>query len=602
MLNLTEETPLKDVSPPSTPTTQAGQEASTTPTNSGSATPRKRKTASTTPEKQGDAAPEMPPLPEPAADASAPVKVEDAARAAKRSSAVRAPPAAVTTAGRPPSVASSTRTSTTARHNKRGSVDRFSLRSFLGNSSSGSVHKPSTSPPAGSPVKPTQRAQATVPEETPERRRSTRRQKAMSMQPFSSSPTKQRQPDANPVPKPQDERRRTRSSVNGSMVPAPVKSTRRQSTAAMPPPPVPAPTRPAGMQNRPPSSVTSEMSWASRPSDVTASPSGKAKKVMDWFRKRSSRAPPPPQPFRPDFSTNTAGDLTPRTAPSLVMTPPQPAASAESEESAAHTASDDHAGIVGGERSVPSSRSASGAQSHLSHVTSTSSAATTISTEELPVVREPLAPAKQQQQQQQQQPAPQKQAGKTAPKGKLPPFDASKLNLHQGALDTSAVTSRYPPHVMSDLRVLLWNMGIDIVGLDGDFKLKCVRLSRKKAIAQQQQHASIVGLGLSTNERRASVAMPTSASLASIASATGPAANTFRSLFSSSTSSSALSSSMTSSSTRARQNSLHASSTPATSPAFSLDGFDSYSSPSSSPMLSRPSEGAVVRPRFGSSD
>ncbi|GAA98916.1 uncharacterized protein L969DRAFT_104375 [Mixia osmundae IAM 14324] len=62
------------------------------------------------------------------------------------------------------------------------------------------------------------------------------------------------------------------------------------------------------------------------------------------------------------------------------------------------------------------------------------------------------------------------------------PFNEARLRFHHGAVDQNAITSRPPVLVMDDVRKVLWDMGIEVVS-EGDFKVKCVRKSRKKASA-----------------------------------------------------------------------------------------------------------------------
>lgn len=349
------------------------------------------------------------------------------------------------------------------------SIDRFSIRALLGGGSpSGSTlertqsqnaRRASTSNSKTADAVRAAEAEALEKEraleEVTNARRQSRRQKAMSLQPFKTGTASSKLTRT-----PKLEAGETFASISMPRT----RSSTVVPSLGMPPPPRPY----AGATNSrilPTSASTTnkfsdvEANWNS--SQASATPSGKANAVMAWFRRRSTRGMPSPEipqsPIATDFDrrssvlpsipsssaieelslpfpTTEAAVSTPMVkAPSVIVT------------AAVNPEPERYAIDARGERSVPASRSASGAQSHLSQMSAvtTSTLATTASNSSSTIHAPPLGAA----------------------------FTNAKLRIHQGALDKKAITSKSPQLVIVDLRNALWKMGIDVVQ-EGEFS-KC---------------------------------------------------------------------------------------------------------------------------------
>ncbi|KAE8214051.1 hypothetical protein CF327_g2519 [Tilletia walkeri] len=86
------------------------------------------------------------------------------------------------------------------------------------------------------------------------------------------------------------------------------------------------------------------------------------------------------------------------------------------------------------------------------------------------------------------------------------PFTDTVLREHLGAVDQSALTSRAPPQVFAEVRKALYEMGIEVrKERDEEFKLECVRRKKAKTLLGATQ-----GLGLSI---RSSVFRPSEAEM-----------------------------------------------------------------------------------------
>lgn len=410
------------------------------PSSSALNTPRKRKNTGS----PSDAAPSdlpAPPLPTPSTETTPKAKKTSAA---SHPSFVDAPPPP-----RPESVASSTAT----KHKKAGSIDRFSIRSLLSGSTTSlekGTSRPTTSSTERAKAAEAKREADAVAKEEASTRQKSRRQKALSLQPFRSGTSakvaKATRQEEVPLPTARDGARTRSSTVTAA-------SKTAGSTAQ--------PTRPPSSFRMPTHASTTkrssdiEATWSSRESGASSSSSGKAKAVMDWFRRRSTRGfpgaeanQPPPTDFdrvRPSsaalsLASTREGASTPAPASSAMSKAPSDVSKAPSVVvTAALTPpiEEPHYPIDFGE-SQPSSRSASGAQSHLSHMTS-STMATTASSVHSPSTQALIAA-----------------------------FTDLKLRVHGGALDKNAITSRSPPVVMGELRSVLWQMGVDAVQ-EGDY-------------------------------------------------------------------------------------------------------------------------------------
>lgn len=356
-------------------------------------------------------------------------------------------------------------TGTGNRHRKAAaSVDRFSLRSLLGGGPSGdkvTSGSPTLSPPVRRGSLMGQRASKIPFSEAPpsttsppsDDKRTSRRQKAMSLQPFGKGPSSAavaavrlpKGPEVEPVD--MREGARTRSSTMTPLQSPPDSAAR---TITNRPPRASAITAPRSSTTSTLTALDSEWSGArsssgSRMGSSTSSaPMNKAKLVMDWFRRKSVRGEAVSQPLATDFDRYRPSTL------STVLEPVSAAAVAPVDWAGADgkaqglglapttLASTNPSVIVTGApgsgetRETPgildgprrSSRDSSSAQGRLSKNNSISSTGTVA-----------LSSA-------------------AGPSG-------AGLRVHQGALDRSAVTSRAPGLVMEDLRNVLWNMGID---------------------------------------------------------------------------------------------------------------------------------------------
>ncbi|GAA5951110.1 hypothetical protein JCM21900_005727 [Sporobolomyces salmonicolor] len=454
-LPLTFTPPLVPFPTPSTPPRPSTE-------NVGNGTPRKRKSSSS-PAPSLPAEPSLPPPPP--LDVDATPKAKKTGTTSRVSPQQQLPP-------RPDSVASSV-----SRHRPAPSIDRFSIRSLLGGSTTSFDKTSATSERA----KASESTKDTPLDEVTNRRKTSRRQKALSLQPFrnsvSSKVPKQAKANLNA---------QVEASRNGDS------SRNRSSTLAPPPlptamsrpatPTTPAWSRPASMRSQASTSTPQakrlstdlEANWQGANSGG-ATPSGKAKAVMDWFRRKSTKGYPGGElaPIVTDFdrpaSTPVAAPVSSSVSIRDEPIPPVPApvpapapAPVPAAVTAAPEATEPAPSVVvtaaTQSESQPSSRSASGAQSQFSQKTA-STTATTVTNSGASTVQ-PTKP---------QEPA-------------APTFVPSKLRFHQGALDKNAVTYRSPNEVVVEIKHALWNMGVDMA-MEGDYKIKCVRKSRRKALA-----------------------------------------------------------------------------------------------------------------------
>lgn len=228
---------------------------------------------------------------------------------------------------------------------------------------------------------------------------------------------------------------------------------------------------------------------------------GKAKKVMDWFRKRSL--------------AKSAGTSTGDTLFSPVLPPAResqralPSPSAPPEESHyeepstptadtyRHPNGDSTSSLngapqvvvtaaVGGQPSNwdPTPRSASGT-SHASTDTSTSNTppagtAPASSSSHIAPVAKALANA-----------VFQRNNTSTATTPADKPFNKSMLRVHHGAVDQGTITTGFPPETMRHVTAVLVRMGIE-VQRESEFKYRCIRHKRKKGVP-------LAGLGIGGN-------------------------------------------------------------------------------------------------------
>ena len=244
--------------------------------------------------------------------------------------------------------------------------------------------------------------------------------------------------------------------------------------------------RPATGSMRQPTGFYDESTIGS--SSTAAGPSSSAaKKVMDWFRKKSlSRGAfneqPPLGPFE-------------RAPVQLHAAPSSPGAP---QLLAANTSSSGAAGS-----SVPSSRSTSGTHSQTSEVTQ----ATQLTATSEPSERNSDGLKSSASTVQQATPKASSTMVGNGPSsraavatGPLQPSQQAnlvnldaRLRFHLGAVDQSALTSRSPVEVFEEVQRSLFDMGIEArKEKDEDFKLECVRRKRPKTLMSATQ-----GLGLS---------------------------------------------------------------------------------------------------------
>ncbi|GAA5989892.1 hypothetical protein JCM10908_002365 [Rhodotorula pacifica] len=367
-------------------------------------------------------------------------------------------------------------TSSTSRHRPTMSSDRFSIRSLLSGHAGPSDkagRNPARVEATGIVAPPGVLSSDGALDDVSNRRRSTRRQKALSLQPFRSSVNSK-------LPK------QARANVEAAIA----ASRERSSTASQADAPVHPPTSAPPVDKR--FNTDLEANWQQQTSSANPTPSGKAKAVMDWFRRRSTRhdnsalGPPISTEFqrRPLSSVRESAASSPSTRSRVstpVATTPKEAlhASSKSESTPSVTLTQPPTATATAAVAAPTTVP-SAAPPQTSQVSQKT--ASTISTQvsSQPAAAVPIA------------------------------FSPAKLRFHQGALDKNAVTYRSPDEVFAEVKQVLWNMGVEMA-LEGDYKIKCVRKSRKKALAASVNHGNFASMG-SSADRRASVASATSIS------------------------------------------------------------------------------------------
>lgn len=261
-------------------------------------------------------------------------------------------------------------------------------------------------------------------------------------------------------------------------------------------------------------------------STSTAGPSSNAaKKVMDWFRKKSlSRGgtfneQPPLGPFERSPTSSQISAQSPMT-PSVIVTGAG-ANGAASRHAEANTGSGEG---ISGASSVPSSRSTSGTHSEnseateLTNITNVSdashnesegvkSSASTVQQQATPKASlsavsnvSNVSGGESSSQQQQQR----SRTAAAVSNSATVPFNETRLRYHLGAVDQSALTSRSPIEVLKEVHRVLYEMGIDVrKEKDEDFKLECIRRKRAKTLMSATHN---IGMSI-----RSSVFPPTQA-------------------------------------------------------------------------------------------
>ena len=319
--------------------------------------------------------------------------------------------------------------SATSRHRPTMSSDRFSIRSLL-NGHAGPSDRAGRNPArveaTGTVAPPAVPSSDGPLDDVSNRRRSTRRQKALSLQPFRSSVNSK-------LPK------QARANVEAAIAASRDRPSIDTAEAA-------APTQPPPTSSDKRFNTDLEANWQQQASPVNPTPSGKAKAVMDWFRRRSTRqdtsalAPPSAADFqrreRPlssvyESATSTASTRSRMSTPVIVAPKERPQQATAVNESTppltpAQTASNSSA-------SAPSAAPVQSSQVARQDVPPISTRASS----------QPAAPA-------------------------ASAFSPAKLRFHQGALDKNAVTYRSPDEVFAEIKQVLWNMGVEMV-LEGDY-------------------------------------------------------------------------------------------------------------------------------------
>ncbi|UZJ54170.1 hypothetical protein CBS101457_003490 [Exobasidium rhododendri] len=238
-------------------------------------------------------------------------------------------------------------------------------------------------------------------------------------------------------------------------------------------------------------------------SNSTVGPSSNAaKKVMDWFRKKSLSPrgaafdeKPPLGPFELNKSQDSGGK---QGGVQKVGSPPPPQLIVTNDVGKAEEGRMEKLDASALE-SVPSSRSTSGTHSHTSQATD----ATGI-TEASTGGMSSASGNKSSSSTVQQHATPRTSTMLTRSMMPANKTDDTTLRVHQGAVDQSALTSRTPDEVFEQIRKALLQMGIEVKKeREEDYKLECIRKKRAKTLMGATQ-----GLGVSI---RTSVFPPTQA-------------------------------------------------------------------------------------------
>lgn len=326
--------------------------------------------------------------------------------------------------------------SSTSRHRTTMSSDRFSIRSLL-NGHAGPSDRAGRNPArveaTGTVAPPTVPSSDGPLDDVSNRRRSTRRQKALSLQPFRSSVNSK-------LPK------QARANVEAAIAASRDRPSTDSHEAA-------APTQ---QQEQPTSdkrfNTDLEANWQQQASPVNPTPSNKAKAVMDWFRRRSTRhdtsalAPPIAADFqrreRP-LSSVYESTTSSKSARSQMSTPVTVAPKERPQQATAVNEST---------RPVTPAQTASSSNANAPSADPVQSGHAV--RPEVPTISTPAA----------SQPA--------APVASA--FSPAKLRFHQGALDKNAVTYRSPDEVFAEVKQVLWNMGVEMV-LEGDYSKSLLR-------------------------------------------------------------------------------------------------------------------------------
>ena len=366
------------------------------------------------------------------------------------------------TPSRPTSPTPSSSKTATAKHKKGMSTDRFSLRNILGGSTSSPQPPPlptsssSLSFPPLKDVTPTKEKEngsitvatkigggdaAKALDEVTNERRKSRRQKAMSLQPFSKN-TNSKLPKFGAPPTPIFERLSagTSPSTPGANS-TPTKKSTGKIPSALATPFV------QGTAWNPSASTSAGLPTStSVAGSLSAASTGRAKMVMDWFRRKSVKgsdsAPPSDSPLNTEF------DRTP--LPTLPT--PAPAAPAPARVSSKITSSPAPFVVV--------------TSPHSQFPTSISNYLLAMSPN--PSNFDPSVPT----------PIMSSSSTFASLSGAgTGSYLEARMRTHQGALDKSAVTSRAPRAVMEEIRNVLCEMGIE-ASVEGDFSQFLVPLAR----------------------------------------------------------------------------------------------------------------------------
>ncbi|CED85307.1 camk camkl kin4 protein kinase [Phaffia rhodozyma] len=219
--------------------------------------------------------------------------------------------------------------------------------------------------------------------------------------------------------------------------------------------------------------ITNRQASGSINSTSTRASTGAAKKVMDWFRKKSTKntfggaKDTQPRLAMPALAAVTPGEKERTSFTSVLVSESGPSVIKSSE-----IESDDAPDVsIGTVSSVPPSATTSSIK-----IVSTTPPSSQILSGEGKTARE-LADA----------------MAMPPPPVPSSAFKDSVLKVHHGVVDKKAVTSAHPPAVLAQVVSVLQQMGIE-VQKDNEFKLKCVRAKRPSAAGGGRPS---VGLGIS---------------------------------------------------------------------------------------------------------
>ncbi|KAF9560325.1 Pkinase-domain-containing protein [Agrocybe pediades] len=81
----------------------------------------------------------------------------------------------------------------------------------------------------------------------------------------------------------------------------------------------------------------------------------------------------------------------------------------------------------------------------------------------------------------------------------VPPHPYAQLRVHHGAVDKTTITTRPPPEVMAHVKKVLESMGVE-AQMESEYKVRCVRIKKKKDIIVPSASASSSSVGTAGGE------------------------------------------------------------------------------------------------------